>query len=74
MSKIDFHSRLQALAVQAIAMQKFAENIIEHVTVLKKELEDSGASKSSARKGVSNEKKAKVLSKIQKRRIKKPPL
>ena len=48
--------------------------IKEHMTVLKKELADSGASKSSARKGkpaISEKEKAKVLAKVQKNRLRK---
>ena len=55
-------------------LEAFADLMKEHVTVLKKELADSGASKSSARKGkpaVSEKEKARVLAKVQKNRLRK---
>ncbi len=46
--------------------------IKQHVTVLKSELEDSGASKSSTRKGViSDKEKTRILAKRQKNRMRK---
>jgi len=54
-------------------LEAHASLILKSVTGLRKELEDSGASESSSRKGkvISPEEKAKVLSKRHKNRMKK---
>lgn len=54
-------------------MEAYADNIKTEMSVLKKELVDSGASSNSARKGtgLTPEQKAKVLAKRQKQRLKK---
>jgi len=55
-------------------LEAYADLIKEHVTVLRKELADSGVSKNSARKGkvvISEKEKAKIIAKRQKARMKK---
>lgn len=51
-------------------LEAFADLMKEHVTVLKKELGDGGASTGSARKGISEKEKAKILAKRRKNRMK----
>jgi hypothetical protein len=53
-------------------LEAFADLIKEHVSVLKKELEGSGVSTGSVRKGLLSEKeKAKILARRQKSRMRK---
>lgn len=72
MTAREIERSLEALEVHAEGLRRFANNIIEHVAVLKQELEGSGAPSGSARKGALPAKeKARVLARIQKSRIKK---
>lgn len=66
---------IKKLISQLEDIEAYADLIKEHVTVLKMELKDSGASNNSARKGkavLSEEHKAGIRAKRNKQRMKRP--